>query len=269
MADKLTKKELNKACMIWFRKKLTVFGMERLQSAGLQLTLEPLLDHYYKDNVEKRAEVLKRHSVFFNTEPTTGACIPGIVLALEEDIANGENISDDFIQNIKVGLMGPFAGIGDALNQSTIPPIMKSIALGLATGGSVLGAIFYLVWTLVYPYLWTRFWFFQGYNLGTKAADAILGENMAKIQEAMSVAGLTVTGAIAASYINVGLRLNITNAYTTINVQGILDSLFPKAIPAGLVFLGWYLMTKKDLSPAKLIGIYVVLAIVGSLLGIL
>lgn len=269
MSEKLSKKELERSAMIWFRKKLTVFGMERLQASGLQLTLVPLLEKYYKDDTEGRIRVLTRHRVFFNTEPATGACIPGIVVALEEDIAQGSEISDDFIQNIKVGLMGPFAGIGDALNQTTIPPIMKSICIGLSAGGSILGAVVYVLWNLAYPFLWTRFWFFQGYNLGTKAADSILGDNMARIQSAMSVCGLTVTGAICASYVNVKLLVTYTSAYATVSVQGILDNLFPKLLSVLLVLFGWWMMTKKGTSPIKLMGMYALAVVVLCLLGIL
>ncbi len=269
MKDRLTKQEVARANFLWFRKCLTVFGMERLQQPAIVLMLFPLLEHYYKDDKEKRIEIMKRHSVFFNTEPATGACIPGIVLALEEERANGADITDEFIQNIKVGLMGPFAGIGDALNQSTIPPIMKSIAISLAGGSSPLGAVFFILYSLIYPYVWSTLWFNNGYNLGTKAADLILGGQMAKIQESMSIVGLMVAGALSAGFVNVNLNLVFQSEYTTVDVNKIINGLFPKLLSVLLIFLGWWLMGKKGWNPIKLMVTYLVVVAVLCLIGVM
>ena len=43
------------------------------------------------------------------------------------------------------GLMGPLAGIGDSLVVGTIIPILLGVAMGMSTGGSPLGAIFYII----------------------------------------------------------------------------------------------------------------------------
>lgn len=56
--------------------------------------------------------------------------------------ANGADISDEMIENLKLGMMGPVAGIGDSLFQATLYPIVFSVAIGLSAGGSPLGAIF-------------------------------------------------------------------------------------------------------------------------------
>lgn len=269
MKDRLTKKEVQRANFIWYRKMLTVFGMERLQQPGMVLMLIPLMEHYYKDNKEKRIEIMKRHSVFFNTEPATGACIPGIVLSLEEERANGAEITDEFIQNIKVGLMGPFAGIGDALNQSTIPPIMKSIAISIAAGSSPAGAIFFMLYSLIYPYLWSTLWFNNGYNLGTKAADLILGDQMAKIQESMSIVGLMVAGSLSAGFVNVPLKLVFQSEYATVDVNKIINGLFPKLLSVLLIFLGWWLMGKKGWNPIKLMITYLIAVAVLCAIGVL
>lgn len=43
------------------------------------------------------------------------APILGVTLALEEQRANGAEIDDGAINGIKVGLMGPLAGVGDPI----------------------------------------------------------------------------------------------------------------------------------------------------------
>lgn len=37
---------------------------------------------------------------------------------------DGEEIPDETINSIKLGLMGPFAGIGDTINWATLLPIL-------------------------------------------------------------------------------------------------------------------------------------------------
>ena len=91
---------------------------------------------------------------------------------------------------------------------------------------------------------------------------------MSRIQDAMSVLGLTVVGAITASYVNFTITAQYVSEYSTINFQEILDGIFPKQIPMCLVFLGYYLLKKKKMSAVKLIGVYLVIAIVLGVLGI-
>lgn len=64
-------------------------------------------------NKEDQAAALKRHLEFFNTHPYVAAPIIGVTLALEEEKANGTEIEDAAIQGVKIGMMGPLAGIGD------------------------------------------------------------------------------------------------------------------------------------------------------------
>lgn len=44
---------------------------------------------------------MQRHMSFYNTEPHFGGIINGMVLAMEEERANGADIDDDAINNIK------------------------------------------------------------------------------------------------------------------------------------------------------------------------
>ncbi len=266
---KLTKQEVRRSWFLWWKYCLCVFGFERLQAPGMTLAQLPVIEKFYKNNEEGKKAVLNRHRVFYNTEPNFGAMVTGMVLSFEENIANGKEISDDFIQNVKVGLMGPFAGIGDAINQATIPPIVLSIAIGLSAGGSFAGPLFATILLPIYTTLINYYFFHLGYNLGENAVDMVLGEKMAAIQEAMSVLGLTVTGAVTANYVNVNLALTYTSEQTTVALQSILDGIFPNLLEIGLVLLGFWLLTKKKFNAIKLILILLVIAIVGVVTGIL
>lgn len=267
-STKLTKKEVDKIWWTWFKYALTVFGYERLQAPRFTLSMLPIFQKYYGNDNEKMVAALKRHAVFYNTNINVGGVVNGIVASMEVEKANGADISNDLIQNIKVGLMGPLAGIGDAITQATVPPIVLSIAIGLSANGSILGAVFAVVVLYVFAMLLTRFTFMQGYKSGQEAIHKLLGKQMAKIQDAMSVLGLTVVGAITASYVNFTITAQYTSKYSTINFQEVLDGIFPKLIPMCLVLLGFYLLKFKKFSAIKLIGVYLIISILLGLIGI-
>jgi len=58
-----------------------------------------------------RAAALKRHLVFFNSEPQFGALVPAAVIAMEEQRAAGAGIPDEAINGVKSGLMGPWLAL--------------------------------------------------------------------------------------------------------------------------------------------------------------
>ena len=88
------------------------WNYERMQNGGWAFSLIPALKKLYPNPEDSKA-ALKRHLEFFNTHPYIASPILGVTLALEEDRANGAPIDDATIQGVKVGMMGPLAGIGD------------------------------------------------------------------------------------------------------------------------------------------------------------
>ena len=88
---------------------------------------------------------MNTYTAFFNTEPQVGSIIVGVTAGLEEARANGnEGVDAETINGLRAGLMGPIAGIGDSLLVGTLIPILLGIALGLSTGGSIIGPLFYI-----------------------------------------------------------------------------------------------------------------------------
>ena len=128
---KLTKKDITRSYIQWRLLAEVSHSYERYQSLSMAVTLSKPLRKLYTDDEEYR-KALVRHMQFFNTEATIGAIIPGIVLSLEEDRANGAEIPDEVIASIKTGLMGPMAGIGDTLYWGTIKAICFSLAATMA-----------------------------------------------------------------------------------------------------------------------------------------
>ncbi|MBU5889420.1 PTS mannose/fructose/sorbose transporter family subunit IID, partial [Vibrio cholerae O1] len=98
----------------------------------------------------------ERHLEFFNTHPYVAAPVMGVTLALEEERANGVEIDDAAIQGVKIGMMGPLAGIGDPVFWFTVRPILGSLGASLALTGNILGPLlFFVAWNLIrMSFLW-------------------------------------------------------------------------------------------------------------------
>lgn len=52
----------------------------------------------------------------------------GVTLALEEEKVNGVPAEDSAIQGVKIGMMGPLAGVGDPVFWLTARPILGALA---------------------------------------------------------------------------------------------------------------------------------------------
>src|SRR5204863_4382810 len=117
---------------------------------------------------DKMAAALKRHLQFFNTSPYGSTLILGITAAMEEQNAVSEDFDEESINSVKLGLMGPLAGVFDSLFWGTFKVIAAGVGISFAIKGNILGPVlFLLIFNL--PHLILRYNLtFTGYNLGTK-----------------------------------------------------------------------------------------------------
>jgi PTS system mannose-specific IID component len=142
----LTRRDVFNAWLRWLFFSHSTYNWERMQGLGFAHSMTPIIEKLYQTK-EDISGALKRHLVFFNTQPDIGGVVHGVVIAMEEERAAGAAISDDAINSVKTGLMGPVAGIGDTLQQGILIPIALSIgmnfavgeAVGAATRGNILG----------------------------------------------------------------------------------------------------------------------------------
>ena len=271
MAEKkLSKKALNKSFRNWYYGHLTCFSQEHMQTFGYLCAMLPLVEELY-DTKEEQKEAMNTYTAFFNTEPQVGSVIVGITAGLEEARANGnEDVDGETINGLRAGLMGPIAGIGDSLLVGTLIPILLGIALGLSSGGSVVGPIFYIVaWNLIVT-LGMRFLYFKGYELGGKAVDILVGEQATAIREAIVMLGTMVVGSVAATWVSVKTSFHLVNAAGEefLNLQNQLDSVYPGCLTAAVVLFLLWLIAKKHVSPVIAMLILVAVSFVGVLLGV-
>ena len=269
MDKKLTKKTLTKSFHNWYYGNLTCFSQEHMQTFGYLCSMLPVVEELYNKKEDKE-KAMKTYTAFFNTEPQIGSVIVGMTAGLEEARANGEDVDDETINGLRAGLMGPLAGIGDSLVVGTVIPILLGVALGMSSGGSPLGAIFYIIVWNLFAYFGMKFLYFKGYELGGKAVDFLVGPQGEALRESITILGGIVIGAVAATWVTVTTNFTLTAQGAKepyLELQKTLDSVYPGFLTAAFIMLCWYLLAKKKMSPIKVMLLLVVIAFVGVLIG--
>ena len=268
------------------------WNYERMQNGGFCYAMIPAIKRLYSTK-EDQAAALKRHLEFFNTQPYVGAPILGVTMALEEDRANGAPVDDAAIQGVKVGMMGPLAGVGDPIFWFTVRPILGALAASFAMSGHILGPIlFFVLWNVIrYAFLWYTQEF--GYKAGTAITKDLSGGLLQKVTQGASILGMFVLGALVQRWVNVGFPFTVSKVtlsegayidwaslplggegiksafmqYTSgmaldpvkvTTMQDNLNSLVPGLAGLLLTFLCMYLLKKKVSPIVIILGLFVV-----------
>lgn len=256
----------------WFRYWLSAEmsnSYERLQSLSFCYSMIPVLKKLYPEEDDLK-EAIQRHLNFFNTEPTWGAPILGISIAMEEEKSLTKEIPGEAITALKTGLMGPLAGIGDTIDWGTLKTIIYGIAVTFASTGNALGAfipVLFTVLTFIIGSYLTQF----GYTTGKDSVKSILQQGWIKeLIFGTSILGLFMMGALTSNFVKITTPLTFTIAEgQSIAVQDILNSIAPGILPLCAVFGIYYFLTKGKVNYGLLaIGI-VIVCLLCSLLGIL
>ncbi len=198
---KLTKKD---RLSIWWRSTFIQgsWNYERMQNGGWAFSLIPAIKKLYKTK-EERSAALTRHLEFFNTHPYVASPIIGVTLALEEDRANGAQVDDVTIQGVKVGMMGPLAGIGDPVFWFTVRPILGALGASLAMAGNILGPIiFFLGWNIIRM---AFTWYTQelGYKAGSRITEDLSGNLLQDITKGASILGMFILGSLVNRWVSI------------------------------------------------------------------
>lgn len=257
----ITPKILNK--MIWRSLFLqSSFNYERMQACGWLYSILPGLKEIHK-NKEDLSKSMKLHMEFFNTHPFLVNFIQGIVIAMEE---NKEDINT--IRGIKVATMGPLGGIGDSIFWLTVLPIAAGIGASFALDGQIVGPIIFLIIFNFIQMALRYFLMHYGYKTGVSAIHN-LKENTQKLSRSATIVGLTVVGALIASYINIGIKTVITAGQATVELQaGVIDKIMPALLPVLYTFFMLFLI-KRKYSPIMLVCLTLAIGILGTYLGVL
>lgn len=280
------------------------WNYERMQNGGWAFSMIPAIKKLYPSK-EEQIKALKRHLEFYNTHPYVSAPVLGVTLALEEERSNGLPVDDAAIQGVKIGMMGPLAGVGDPVFWFTLRPILGALGASLALSGNILGPIlFFVVWNL----LRFGFMFYTqefGYKIGTKISEELSGGLLSKITQGASILGMFIIGALVKRWVSISfatkvsevmqpegayiqwdklsegsqgvkealtmysqLGPNALNQVKVTSLQGNLDSLIPGLAAVLLTLLCCYLLRKK-FSPILIIIALFIIGIISRVLGIM
>ena len=168
---------------------------------------------------------------------------------------------------MRTALMGPLAGIGDAIIWIMFMTILGAIAAYMALEGSIVGWVIAEVIQLV---IWFAFYklFFVAYEQGVTFVTTRSAQ-LQHITEAASVLGLSVVGALVASTVNVKFGITMSYGEVVQPVNDLLDSIIPhfgNVVTVALIYWG---LGRKSMTSGKMIVIVLVAAIVLSAIGIL
>lgn len=264
--EKLTKKDIRK---VFWRSNLLMgsWNYERMQSLGFLYSIKPVLKKLYGDKPkEERSKAMKRHLEFFNTMPTFASPILGVTAALEEKEGNK---ADRTISGIKVGLMGPLAGLGDSIVFFTWLPICMSIGASFAKEGNPFGLVIAL---LMFNALNMGIKFYginYGYREGIKFLDKAKDSGVVQRFTTMAtILGLILVGGLIPQLVNINIPTVFNIGELELGIQATLDSILPKLIPL-LTTLGCYKLLKKGKSSILILFGIIALSIVGVLCGFL
>ncbi|WP_294833816.1 PTS system mannose/fructose/sorbose family transporter subunit IID [uncultured Gilliamella sp.] len=303
MTDKIQLTKKDRLAVAWRSTFLQgSWNYERMQNGGWVYSMIPAIKKLYSTK-EDRSAALKRHLEFFNTHPYLASPVLGVTLALEEERANGAPVDDVAIQGVKVGMMGPLAGVGDPVFWFTVRPMLGALGASLALSGNILGPIlFFLLWNII---RWGFMWYTQefGYRTGSKITDNLSGGLLQKITKGASILGMFVLAALVQRWVSINFQpvvskvkladgafidwSKISNGATGIKealeqmqaglsltqtkivtLQNNLDQLIPGLVPLLLTFLCMWLLRKK-VSPILIILALFLVGIGGHVIGLL
>ena len=265
----LSKKDILKSYLVyWFTAEIC-HSFERMQAPGFCAALVPALKKFYPNKEDKPhyIEALKRNMTFFNTEAHWGGgpCL-GLILAMEEKKSrNYDAIPGEMIVNLKTGLMGPLAGIGDTISWSTLMYLFIGLFLPLAKQGNPLGGIGPIVLLTVICFGIGYFLTSKCYTFGYSFAENMLKSGLINmIITGASILGLFMMGGLAATYVTVSTPIKFATSTYTTTLQSILNSIAPGILPLIVVLCIWgYLAKVKRNYFAATLGVTIISLVLG------
>ena len=240
------------------------FNFERMQAIGFCMTLMPAIKKFYPNDKTQQAAALKRHLEFYNSHPWISSVVFGVTAAMEEHRSKGEDIGDETITNVKVGLMGPLAGVGDPIFWGTARPVLGALGASLAVAGNWMGPLIYFFGINIIRILVRWYGLRWGYERGTAMVAEVGGGQLKRITQIAAITGLFVMGALVSKWTTIKFPTVVSRVtaddgtVTTTTLQDILDKLLPGLAALGLTFLCMYLLNKKVNALWIILGMFVI-----------
>jgi PTS system fructose-specific IID component len=218
------------------------FNFERVQAMGYCYVMIPAIKRLYGPGAQ-RNQALKRHLEWFNTHPWISAPIFGVTAAMEEEMANKKDLDEKAISGMKIGLMGPLAGVGDPIFWGTLRPVLAALGASLALGGNIAGPLLFFVLINVIRLSLKYYGLKYGYIKGTEILKDLVGNRIQKLTEGASILGLFVMGALVSKWTTINIPVVVSRIkddsgkVVVKTVQDVLDSILPGLLPLALTLL--------------------------------
>lgn len=263
----LTKKDLNKVV-----RRVALFensiNYERMQSLSFTYAILPVLKKFYSG--EELTKALKRHLQFFNSNVLSASLIMGVTTSLEERRVNGDDISDEMINSVKSGLMGPGAGIGDALFWGTLVPLIGGLTASMAMNGNIFAPILHQILRIGVLIGFLSFGVKFGYREGLNVLDKVGSKGLEKLTNYSKILAATVIGGLVSTLVVAQTELTLKFGEMSIDLQSeLLDAIAPNLLPLA-VFVGvFYLINNKKFKPITMILLVFVFGLLASFFNIL
>lgn len=245
------------------------WNYERQMNMSFCYSMLPIIKRLYPKK-EDQAAAMRRHLEFFNTTPHLSTLILGITAAMEEQNAADPAFETDSINNVKVSLMGPLAGIGDSFIWGTLRIIATGVGVSLASQGNILGPLLFLLLFNI-PAQGLRFYLMHaGYKLGSGFLQKIQQSGlMETLTFGAAVLGLMVIGGMTAENVSVVVPLTIGSGETATTLGDICNTIMPGLLPLAFTLLVYWLVSKKQVKTTTLLLLCVAVGLAGSFFGIL
>ena len=169
--------------------------------------------------------------------------------------------------DVRTGLMGPLAGLGDSIIWVLLPTVMGAIAAYSAQSGSLVGWVMAAVANIA---MWLVFWFLchpvydRGISFSTERSSSLN-----HLTDACSILGIVIVGALMVSTVNVHFAISWTVGDLTQSLDELLNGIFP-CFANLLTMLAIYLgLNIKGMTAGKMVWIVMIVAIALGACGIL
>ncbi|MEB6570820.1 PTS system mannose/fructose/sorbose family transporter subunit IID [Staphylococcus auricularis] len=240
------------------------WNYERMQGSGYLYTILPQLRKIYGDDTPELYAMMKTHAQFFNTSNFFNTIITGIDIAMEE---KEQIVAKESVKGLKVGLMGPFAAVGDAIFASLVPTIFGAIAANMAQDGNPFGAILWFVAILailVFRWKQLKFAYKEGVSLVTT-----MQHRLESLTNAATLLGVFMVGALVATMIRVKFAWEPQIGDLSVKIQDSADLILPRILPLAIVFGIYWLLGRKSMNSTRAIFIVIIVSVILSALGVI
>lgn len=226
-------------------------GATQYHGLGFLWSIMPVINHFYKNDPEGRKEAMVRHTTWFNATLHLNDFIVGLVCSMEKKNSEDKSFDTSSITAVKASLMGPLSGIGDSFFWGILRVVAAGIGISLASAGSPLGAIVFLLLYNIPAMIIQYYSLYGGYTVGTNFIERLYESGGMKIlTKVSSLLGLMMMGSMTASNVKFKTILQVTvkGSKEVMKMQTYLDQLFIGIVPLAVTLFAFWLLYKKHVN---------------------